>query len=291
MANSPSHKFGQIIGDLLEGAIAPLLASFARKHSLYLDRKEARPARRGRKVTWKDKYGNTHDLDFVLERGGTPQMVGHPVAFIESAWRRYTKHSRSKAQEIEGAISPLFDTYHENHPFLGVILAGVFTDGALTQLRSRGFCVLHFSYSVVVRAFAEVGLDANFDESTLDKVFQEKVDQYYKLSKAKITTIKSALLTLNEAGVKEFMSCLRKSVTRHVISVNVLPLFGETTSHKDILSAVNFIAEYKVGPSKNTFVRYEIIIKYNNGDWIKASFAEKEPTIAFLRTHQCGVDP
>ena len=109
MAESHSHKFGQIIGDLLEIAIQPHLEKFARKNKLFLDKKGIRKARPGKKVTWTDNNGNKHDLDFVIERGGAASKIGIPVAFIESAWRRYTKHSRNKAQEIQSAIIPLIE--------------------------------------------------------------------------------------------------------------------------------------------------------------------------------------
>src|SRR6266705_6679190 len=147
MAESPAHRFGQIIGELLESVILPQLAAFCQKQGLYLDhQKRIRPARTGKKVSWTDQYGNTHDLDFVIERDGTDEKVGTPLAFIESAWRRYTKPSRNKAQEIQGAIIPLAERYKNSSPFMGVVLAGVFTRGALTQLQSSGFCVLYFSY-------------------------------------------------------------------------------------------------------------------------------------------------
>jgi hypothetical protein len=54
------------------------------------------------------------------------------VAFIETAWRRYTRHSRNKAQEIEGAIGPLAETFAHARPFLGAILAGQFIHEATT---------------------------------------------------------------------------------------------------------------------------------------------------------------
>lgn len=37
MAESPSRKFGQLIGNLLEEVIEPFLAAFVRSHDLYLD--------------------------------------------------------------------------------------------------------------------------------------------------------------------------------------------------------------------------------------------------------------
>jgi hypothetical protein len=127
MAVSPAHRFGQILGEVLERAVEPIVAEQAKKHQLYLDKSGERPCRKGAKLSWLDVNGNSHDLDFVLERGGTPTVQGVPAAFIEVAWRRYTKHSRAKAQEIQGAIMPLLEKHQKSAPFFGVVLAGVFT--------------------------------------------------------------------------------------------------------------------------------------------------------------------
>lgn len=202
MAQSPAHRFGQIIGQVLEEAILPVLQRFAREHHLYLDRKGPRPCRKGRKCSWVDLNGNFHDLDFVLERGGTPNHVGMPAAFIETAWRRYTKHSRNKAQEIQGALEPLAETYRMAGPFKGAILAGVFTDGALRQLRSLGFTVLYFRYESVVTVCRQFGIDASSDEETLDSEFQVKVDAYERLSQAKRSKLAVALAKAHSSEVR-----------------------------------------------------------------------------------------
>ena len=51
MADSPAHKFGQIIGDLLEEIMAPQLQQFCNARGLYLDKKgtrgTARPGKKG----------------------------------------------------------------------------------------------------------------------------------------------------------------------------------------------------------------------------------------------------
>src|SRR5437016_5100811 len=183
MAVSPAHRFGQIIGEVLEAGILPLLESFAKKHGLYLDKKGLRPARPGKKVTWTDRNENKHDLDFVLERGGTAEEKGDPVAFIETAWRRYTKHSRNKAQEIQGAIMPLVET-HGASPFIGAVLAGEFTEGAISQLVSLGFVVAYFPYETVVKAFSIVGIDASSDEGTPDSKFAARMKKWNALPQA-----------------------------------------------------------------------------------------------------------
>lgn len=127
MAQSPAHTWGQIIGKIVEGAVIPILKDVSCNFDLYLDSIGPRRARPGKKVTWLDQYGNRHDLDYVLERDGSETRRGTPVGFVEVAWRRYTKHSKNKAQEIQGAILPLAETYHHEAPFLGAIIAGEFT--------------------------------------------------------------------------------------------------------------------------------------------------------------------
>ncbi|NMG18127.1 hypothetical protein [Brasilonema bromeliae] len=111
MADSPAHAFGQKLGEFLEILAEYLLIPVATKHGLYLDRKGPRPARGNlKKATWTDKYGSKHDLDYVLEGGGSVTKLGDPLTFVEVAWRKGTRHSKNKVQEIQGAILPLVET-------------------------------------------------------------------------------------------------------------------------------------------------------------------------------------
>ncbi len=247
MAESLAHTFGQIIGNVLEGAIEPALRKFAVEHGLYLDKKGARKARAGKKVTWTDLYGNAHDLDFVLERGGTDGSRGTPVAFIETAWRRYTKHSRNKAQEIQGAVQVLALTHKYSCPFTGAILAGVFTEGALTQLKSLGFHVLFFPYRSIVEAFQAVGVDANFGA--------------------------------------DFLGALEKTVTRRIEKLIVIPLHGRETECSSVAEAIAFLASYESSSVQGKVYKYEIHIRYNNGDKIMAEFTEKTAVMDFLKKY------
>lgn len=287
MAISPSHKFGQIIGDALEEAVRPLLRKFAKEHGLYLDQKEPRPCRKGLKCSWTDLNGNSHDLDFVFERGGTPYKVGTPVAFIETAWRRYTKHSRNKAQEIQGAIEPLAQTYNHAGPFKGAILAGVFTDGALEQLRSLGFTVLFFSYDTVIEAFKRVGIDAFFGEDTSDEVCQSKIEQWDRLSAKRKAAASKALLEINHDSVDYFMELLTASIARQIERIIVLPLHGDAFEVTHIDEAVKFIEAYNENePPSSRFERYEIQIRFSNGNKVSGEFNDKASALEFLRKYR-----
>jgi hypothetical protein len=285
MADSPSHKFGQIIGDVLEMAVAPILSVFAKKHGFYLDKRGPRKIREGHKVSWTDLNGNKHDLDFVLERGGTASKQGVPVAFIETAWRRYTKHSRNKAQEIQGAIMPLFETHRRYHPFTGAVLAGVFTAGALKQLRSLGFAVAYFPYETVVKAFVTVGIEASSEQNTPDEVFADKCRRWDALKPAKRAKVGAELARLNAGEVAAFIEELRKTAMRTIKAVRVLPLHGHVVELANLNDALLFMQEYKEDGASYPLVRYEVQIIYMNGDKISGEFTAKEAAIEFLKSY------
>lgn len=284
MATSPSHKFGQIIGDLLEEMLQLPLTKVAKKHGLYLDYKHPRLARGGkRKVTWIDHKGNRHDLDFVLELGGSEDNLGIPKAFIETAWRRYTKHSRNKAQEIQGAVSVLAETYSHCNPFLGVVLAGVFTEGSLTQLASHGFKVVYCSYENVLAAFAKVGIDASFDERTSDRAFKDKVDTFINLPASKRAELVTELRKRTRKDLNTFVKGLETCLTRTIERILVIPLHGPTCEVMSVNDALSFINSYdEASPIMGVFVRYEVSVRYTNGDQINGQFESRATAIQFL---------
>ena len=284
MAKSPAHKFGQLIGNLLEELIEPFLTDFASESGLYLDyQKNSRAARKGKKVTWEDPYGNFHDLDYVLERDGTAKIVGTPVAFVEVAWRRYTKHSRNKAQEIQGAILPVAEKYQWSNPFLGAVLAGEFTDGSVEQLRSLGFHVLYFPYDTIVAAFASQGMNVAFNESTPDTDFQKCVRQIEKTSVATMQKVKDHLSAANEAAVGRFMDSLKERLERMVERVVVIPLYGRSNEFATIGEALAFLDRHFVHEGAGEFRKYEVFVSFTNGDKVEGSFKEKTKVREFLR--------
>jgi hypothetical protein len=286
MAGSPAHRWGQIIGEVMEAAILPLLQDFARQHSLYLDKQGERPCRKGRKCTWVDSNGNAHDLDFVLERGGTLEKVGTPAAFIETAWRRYTKHSRNKAQEIQGALVPLASTYSRFAPFKGAILAGVFTQGAIAQLKSLGFTILYFPYTMILEAFSRFNIDASSEEDTPDRIFQAKVKKYERLSSRQRANLAAELTRLNAVQVRQFVEALATAVSRRIDRIIVLPLHGVGEELATLDQAIAFVKEYAGNDGGGPVQRYEIQIRYSNGDVIEGQFANKQGAIDFLQTYR-----
>jgi hypothetical protein len=286
MAVSPAHQFGQEIGLLLEEIIKPLLSDFSSARGLYLDAKGLRgKARAGNKVTWTDKYGNNHDLDFVIERKGTSDDRGRPLAFIESAWRRYTKHSRNKAQEIQGAILPIAEHYHWDAPFKGVIFAGIFTAGAISQLESTGFIVLYIDYASMVRAFASVGIDIAFDEETPDSAFGRALKQLKKLKSADRERLKSSLRAANQAKIDTFMGKLSRALARIVERITITPLYGTSLDFEQVDQAIAFLTNPIISTvkTKDQPTKIEVGVRFSDGTRIDGSFLDAVKALEFIR--------
>ena len=286
MAKSFAHKWGQMIGDLLESALLPPLTNFAKHHALYLDKKGTRPARASEKVTWIDGENNAHDLDFVLERGGSQNVIGVPAAFVETAWRRYTKHSRNKVQEIQSAVLPLIAAHHKAAPFIGAVLAGEFTAASIQQLKSNKFTVLHFSYESVKNAFAKVGLDASFHEKTPEREFKAKIAAWHKASDEQRKEVAEALIASNKTGLDEFIAKLEQAIKRIVVGVSVTPLHGCASEVSSITAAIQFIENYDGKATDKPLFYYLVSIRYGNQDQIEGKFAGKDDTIQFLRDYE-----
>ncbi len=285
MANSVAHRFGQIIGDLLENTIIRYCMPIADEYEMYLDYKHPRQARNNhQKVEWKDINDNIHDLDIVFERGGSEAEYGTPEAFIEVAWRRYTKHSKNKVQEISAAIKPLVQLYSEVCPFYGAVLAGEFTNNSLNQIRSEGFKLLYFSNEAIEEAFASQGIDAHWEESTSETELQKRIDQFNTLSEEQIKAIGDILIQNNIAQWESFLQCLREALEKEIKSIDITSLFCISKVFSNVRDACDYVTfdEEEITFNQNTFHGYEILVEYSNGDRINKQFKEKQKALASL---------
>jgi len=293
MAESLAHRWGQIIGDSFEVFVRKILGEVARQHKLYLDFKRPRATRGGQgKVTWQDGYGNKHDLDYVLERGGTEDTLGVPIAFIESAWRRYTKHSKNKVQEIEAAVMPIALTFSRHQPFCGAVLAGEFTHNALHQLESKGFGVLHIPYDSILAAFRELGIDASSEDGvngTTEQQFREKIAKWESLPQPQATHRLLAILQSRHApAIEEFKQRLEAALKRRVASIRLTVLRGHSVECLDVECAIAYLIEeeksYRLREDAEQREAFEVQVRFNTGAKIEATFPKRAEAIAFLRT-------
>ena len=286
MANSPSHKLGQLIGNFIELGFQRAIEPLCKSRSLYLDVVgSTRKARKGKKVSWKDVYGNKHDLDFVIERNGSHEQLGTPAALIECAWRRYTKHSKNKAQEIQGAIMPIAEKYRFHKPFLGAVIAGEYTKPSIEQLRSCGFGILYFEYNSVVEAFDLHGVNIRTEESTPDEDIEAKIEAFKRLTDDQLCVIFGHIAKNNESKISSFMAQITESLDRQIRSIIVTPLYGKNREFESIDDVYSFLEKYDTEKVENDieFSQFFIRAVYGNGDEVTGEFSSKQNALQFLR--------
>jgi hypothetical protein len=206
-----------------------------------------------------------------------------PVAFIESAWRRGTRHSKNKVQEIQAAINPIVLKNKSTVCFKGAILGGDFTSSSIKQLESDSFSVLYFPTTLFEKTFKKFHLDIISDDATKESEFKRRIDLWEKFKDKE--ALYKALIKSNKKAVDVFFSSLHEAVSRYIERVIILPLHGRETTANNIKDAIDLLKSYSEGKQKLSIVRYEIIIKYNTGDRIEASFKNKKDSIKFLETY------
>jgi hypothetical protein len=128
-----------------------------------------------------------------------------------------------------------------------------------------------------------VGIDAAFDEGTSDSGLLKKIKQYGKLKAAQRERIATSLRERHIGEIDAFMSSLQITLTRKIASVYVLPLHGAAQIVEDVAHAIAFIESYHESQPAASFTRYEIGVRYSNGDEIRGQFSDKTAAVAFLR--------
>lgn len=285
MAKAPVHKLGQMIGDFIEKYFEGELTQICQQRQMYLDVVgKDRSARKGKKVSWKDVYGNKHDLDFVIERDGDDAVLGTPAALIECAWRRYTKHSKNKAQEIQGAVLPIAEKYKYHKPFLGAVIAGVYTKPAITQLNSCGFETIYFEYEDIIAAFNTVGVDVQYGEDTTDEAAKAKVAALESLTDEQYQSVFNEIIRLSEDEVNNFKTKLSSALDRQILQIVIAPLYGVNNTFGTIDEAVKYLNEFTSEDIDEniSFTKFFIQVRYSNGDNISGDFSTSEHAASFL---------
>ena len=181
------------------------------------------------------------------------------------------------------------ETYHNCHPFLGVVLAGVFTDGSLAQFRSHNFNLVYCQYDTIVEAFASEGVDVSSNESTSEADLQRKVSAFDRLTEVQRERIADEIRGLHADQFGPFFDELRACLNRTIKHIFVLTLSGPSRQLASIEDAVRFVEDYDEAAPASEFVRYELNVRYTNGDEIRGSFREKYKAIDFLRSFEPSI--
>ena len=183
---------------------------------------------------------------------------------------------------------PVRDKHHYSAPFMGCFLVGDYTTGAMEQLRSLGFHLLYFTYPTIIEAFAVVGIDAQYDEATSDEEFASKQEMWDELDQGQRDSIWNTLLELNKQEISTFMEALEKAVKRQIDGIRLIPLHGTSREWRSIQAAIEFVESYEETGASDPLHKYEVQIRYDNGDRIEGQFSDKESVIDFLQHYTTG---
>jgi hypothetical protein len=148
--------------------------------------------------------------------------------------------------------------------------------------------VVYFPYETIVDAFRRVGIDAAYGEDTPDAEVARKVRAWDALSAKKRTALARTLVKVRQQDVREFMARLESAVSRKVESVRVLVLHGVASELPSVEDAIRFIEGYSESGTSKALTRYEIQVRYNNGDHIDGRFADKAAAVGFLAAYRAA---
>jgi uncharacterized protein YnzC (UPF0291/DUF896 family) len=167
--------------------------------------------------------------------------------------------------------------------FKGAILGGDFTKPSLQQLESDKYYVLHFPTALFVKTFRKFNLDIISTDNTHESEFKRRINLWENFQKKE--ELVKELLKSNKQAVNDFLNSLSAAVSRYIERVVVIPLHGNESTVTNITAAIQYLKNYSEDKQKHPLLRYEVIIRYNTGDRIDATFKDKQDTIKFLETY------
>lgn len=211
---SSGHKLGQLIGDWFEKFfVLPLLTKVSEELDLYLDNRFIDRPARGEKIIWPDADGNEVDYDFVLELNGSETEKGIPVAFIESCWRRGTRHSKDKARDDSGKLRPMRATYPTAR-FLGMVVSGNFTAPARELVRSQEIDLFYIPKETIVKAFLENGLGMDYPDTAPEEEKRRIATQFEAgfTTENETAVAKSLIRLMGKAVVESYVDRVKSKL-------------------------------------------------------------------------------
>jgi hypothetical protein len=158
----------------------------------------------------------------------------------------------------------------------------------LNHAQTIGFKILYLNYASVLEAFKSVGIDARFDEKTPEEEHIEKKKKWDALPKNVQKKVWDRLVELNARNLEDFMTQLERAVRRRISAVRIIPLHGTAQDCVTVQEAITIVDGYDETSANGPLVKYEVIIRYDNGDKIEAEFQDRATTIEFLQGYQSG---
>ena len=91
---------------------------------------------------------------------------------------------------------------------------------------------------------------------------------------------------MSKKEIETFMDVLQKTLDRVISQVILIPMFGTEVKLASVAEAVKRLAKLDLTVASGKFRKIEVIVDYNNGDTIRASFG----TASKLKDFLCGLE-
>ena len=111
---------------------------------------------------------------------------------------------------------------------------------------------------------------------------QAEVDRYASLSQSDRDRLGAALGTVQSEKVERFVQELSVAILRTIEHISILPLHGAEVQCVAVADACDVVGAYVAPDAPAPLVRFEVRIRYDNGDEIEAVFAHSEAAVEFL---------
>ena len=90
-------------------------------------------------------------------------------------------------------------------------------------------------------------------------------------------------MRVSKQEVDRFMDTLRNCLERYITKIILIPLFGVRYEFESIDVALINLDTVDIDNPGGEFERFEVIVNYNNGDTIEATFQNKTLLADFLK--------
>lgn len=280
--SSAGHRLGQMVGDWWERfLVSPLLEAVAKDLDLYLDSRFVSRTCRGDKIIWADADRNETDYDFVLELGGRADKLGIPVGFVETFWRRGSRHSKDKARDDTGKLVPMKETYPTAR-YLGIVACGDFTEPAKTLVRSRDVHLFYAPKNKVVSAFKQCGIEIDYPDN-LPEAEKQKLasvaERKMSIERTKKSVARALLQLVGSSAINAFILEVRSALSAMPQEIAFTQLtHSEWVVFRHLKDASRFLDSPSFEVQKDSF-SFQYKLSYSDG----TTFFREVPSLDELR--------
>ena len=150
-------------------------------------------------------------------------------------------------------------------------------------MESNGIQVLYIPYELIVDCFKIKDIDLDYAEDAPDSDKTNLILKFNSLSCHDITDIESCIKSNSGDVYANFMDKLKDALFRKPDSIIIVPLFGKGKEFNIISDAIDYVDTFSEEQNvDNPFCKFEVYIRFGNGDKIDCSLENKERLILFL---------